>query len=1109
MGGRMPGRSRTARTTGCSRTGLTAGGVRVSPGRLPALVVPVIVLLLLAAPLAQARPFSATADAAVAAAAQARAAHGGRTYTPPSGDTHHWRGDGGNSNWSTAGNWSPASAPSNGDTLVFDVDATTKIANNDISGLSLAGVSTFGDGYTITGQAVTLNGTMSCVGSCTWSPDVILTATRQFDVGVGASMTISGKVGPFLVPTPTPGLTKTGTGSLTLSGTSPELGAVTVSAGTLVVDGSVTVDGTVSVAAGATLRGVGTLGAMYLGSPSFLDLSGALDPGHLGVGILTTGGQTWESGGSFTVHMDSATGSAGAGPGWNKLACTNGITVAATSAARFTIKLNGAPADFKNGDSYHWLIASAAAAPSGVDPADFTVDTSSFTPPGNTPTGDFWVNSDASGVYLDYGPPHTAHHWSGLGADDNWSTAANWLEHAAPTSGDSLVFPAHETTETANNDLAAVFPSTRVTLAGVTIGDGGYVITGKAVTLAGDMTRSGGEGTSSWSPAIMLEGSRRFDVEEGALAVSGAISPSVVPSVGVALEKTGAGTLALSGACTFTLVDASAGTLLVNGQLSHTGPFSIAAGATLGGAGTISYTGVHADLVTVAGTLAPGDAGTVGTLTTGNEAWANHATLEIHMDAAAGTRGSSPGWSSLESPSVSIPGTGIDLHVKLVSVGDVTDFDPAGYYTWKVASFLPETPQGSSVTVDASGFTPTRAPTGIFSGHIDAGGRVSVMYTPRLSVLTPEVASGAASVAVGSRQQVTWRTDRGVDAGSFDVVAVDGGQVETTVVAGVPADGTSVYSAEWTVLQKAGSGWTVKVVYDGDSVSPASAAFKIVNPALAVTAPVTGASWSRGTTETVSWTTTPALAGGSFRVWATPAAGGTTRAVSTTVVPVVPGQAAYELPCRWTLPSGDWKLSVYYYAAGTSFTCQNPVKPLVTVPATWTITSSKGSGGTISPLGVTSVENGGSQSYTITASSGYHVKDVLVDGQSVGTSSPYEFTNVTADHTIAAAFERNPGITVTAPSTDSEWSRGTTETVSWTVSPTVSVGSFRVWATPVAGGTTRAVSTTVVPVVPLQAAYSLDCKWTLPAGDWKLSVYYYAGTVFTSQNAVKPTVHVP
>jgi hypothetical protein len=42
--------------------------------------------------------------------------------------------------------------------------------------------------------------------------------------------------------------------------------------------------------------------------------------------------------------------------------------------------------------------------------------------------------------------------------------------------------------------------------------------------------------------------------------------------------------------------------------------------------------------------------------------------------------------------------------------------------------------------------------------------------------------------------------------------------------------------------------------------------------------------------------------------------------------------------------------------------------------------------------------------FTITANTGYHILDVGVDGASVGAASGYTFTNVTANHTITAAF---------------------------------------------------------------------------------------------------------
>ncbi len=81
---------------------------------------------------------------------------------------------------------------------------------------------------------------------------------------------------------------------------------------------------------------------------------------------------------------------------------------------------------------------------------------------------------------------------------------------------------------------------------------------------------------------------------------------------------------------------------------------------------------------------------------------------------------------------------------------------------------------------------------------------------------------------------------------------------------------------------------------------------------------------------------------------------------------------------------------------------------------TYTITPSIGTGGSISPLGITTVNIGASQTYTITPMAGYHIMDVLIDGVSVGAAATYAFTNVTSNHTIAAIFEANPSYTITA-----------------------------------------------------------------------------------------------
>jgi len=72
--------------------------------------------------------------------------------------------------------------------------------------------------------------------------------------------------------------------------------------------------------------------------------------------------------------------------------------------------------------------------------------------------------------------------------------------------------------------------------------------------------------------------------------------------------------------------------------------------------------------------------------------------------------------------------------------------------------------------------------------------------------------------------------------------------------------------------------------------------------------------------------------------------------------------------------------------------------------ATYSVTASAGTGGTISPTGTATVNSGASLTYTIAPSTGYKVADVKVDGVSVGAVSSYSFSNVTANHAIQASF---------------------------------------------------------------------------------------------------------
>ena len=77
---------------------------------------------------------------------------------------------------------------------------------------------------------------------------------------------------------------------------------------------------------------------------------------------------------------------------------------------------------------------------------------------------------------------------------------------------------------------------------------------------------------------------------------------------------------------------------------------------------------------------------------------------------------------------------------------------------------------------------------------------------------------------------------------------------------------------------------------------------------------------------------------------------------------------------------------------------------------TFNITASAGAGGSISPSESISVNYGGTQTFNITAKTGYYIVDVRVNGSSVGAVSSYTFNNIEAAYTISATFALAPTI---------------------------------------------------------------------------------------------------
>ena len=105
--------------------------------------------------------------------------------------------------------------------------------------------------------------------------------------------------------------------------------------------------------------------------------------------------------------------------------------------------------------------------------------------------------------------------------------------------------------------------------------------------------------------------------------------------------------------------------------------------------------------------------------------------------------------------------------------------------------------------------------------------------------------------------------------------------------------------------------------------------------------------------------------------------------------------------------------------AGNANATHGPHLLQVKVDEVRVITATADEHGKIAPAaGTITVPKGKSETFTITPDSGYHIKDVLVDGKSVGAVSTYTFENVVDNHTIHATFARKHTPTPSTPTVE-------------------------------------------------------------------------------------------
>ena len=102
----------------------------------------------------------------------------------------------------------------------------------------------------------------------------------------------------------------------------------------------------------------------------------------------------------------------------------------------------------------------------------------------------------------------------------------------------------------------------------------------------------------------------------------------------------------------------------------------------------------------------------------------------------------------------------------------------------------------------------------------------------------------------------------------------------------------------------------------------------------------------------------------------------------------------------------------------TSYTFTNVTAPhyinAYFADETFTLTTSSGTHGTVTPTGPVSALYGTSSTFTITPDAGYRTANLVVDGVTLPAAASYTFTSITGNHTISASFTNNFTISATA-----------------------------------------------------------------------------------------------
>ncbi|MFR8218443.1 MAG: S-layer homology domain-containing protein [Oscillibacter sp.] len=164
----------------------------------------------------------------------------------------------------------------------------------------------------------------------------------------------------------------------------------------------------------------------------------------------------------------------------------------------------------------------------------------------------------------------------------------------------------------------------------------------------------------------------------------------------------------------------------------------------------------------------------------------------------------------------------------------------------------------------------------------------------------------------------------------------------------------------------------------------------------------------------------------------------------------------------------------------------------------YTIKTTAGAGGSISPSGSVSVREGRDQTFTITPDKGYAVSNVKIDSKSIGAVKSYTFENVRRTHTIEVIFMKANGNPQTGVFVDVATSSYYEDAVDWAVGNGITQGTDDTHFSP-DGICTRAQAVTFL----WRAAGSPKPETrTMPFTDVPAGSYYYDAVLWAVENGI-------